>query len=75
MKCYTGRRDGGKLRGRGVGKNPSCKCNNLSFFEEEEEERGALLWVGGAARGERVGGYDVVKKCEPSRRMQAACAE
>lgn len=38
MKCYVGRGDAGKLRGRGVGKNPGCKCNNLFFLEEEEEE-------------------------------------
>lgn len=40
-------------------------ANATIFLEERERER---------ERGVQ-GGYDVVKKCEPSRRMQTACAE
>lgn len=38
-------------------------ANATIFLGERERERGVQ------------GGYDVVKKCEPSRRMQTACAE
>lgn len=71
------------LRGEeGRGQIERQRCRQKSRLQMQQSffffgrggggERGALLRVGGAAG---VGGYDVVKKCEPSRRMQAACAE
>lgn len=46
--------------------NQTAKRNNR--FRERAVERERERFAGG-------GGYDVVKKCEPSRRMQTACTE
>lgn len=60
---WKGRERSGGIKRERCRQNQAAKCNNLFREREKGRERGVQ------------GGYDVVKKYEPSCRMQTACTE